>query len=78
MKMFATQEESKNMWKRILRVMFFPVTVFLWMIGWCLYYVGNKQDRNKPGKSRIAPKRDPLEIIAVVNEEMLIATDESE
>lgn len=62
------------MWKRVLRILSFPTTVFLWMIGWCLYYLS--EDRGVSIESR-ASRKDPLEIVTVINEEMLAATSES-
>jgi len=66
-----------NLRKRMLRALFFPVTVFLWLVGWCLYIVGSKNNQNRAGKSQAASKKDPIETIVMINEEMLIATDES-
>jgi uncharacterized membrane protein len=68
---------SMNIRKLTFRALFFPITVFLWLVGWCLYYVGIRNYRNKADEARVTSKKDPLEIIALINEEMLVATDES-
>lgn len=63
--------------KRLVRLFLFPITAFLWLIGWCLYYVGEKHRRNELEPSHVAVRKDPFEIIVAANEEVLAATDES-
>jgi len=53
-----------------------PIIVPLWLIGWALYFVGSKSFDSSPRKSKAATMKNPLEIITIINEELLIATDE--
>jgi hypothetical protein len=53
-----------------------PVIVLVWFIGWALYFVGSKSFDRGSRKSKAATVKNPLELITIINEELLIATDE--
>jgi flagellar basal body-associated protein FliL len=63
--------------KRILRIILSPVIVLVWLIGWALYFVGSKSFESGSRNSQVAKAENPLEIMIAINEELLVATDES-
>jgi hypothetical protein len=63
--------------KQMFRIILFPVVVFVWLVGWALYFVGIKTSDNNSRKSEVAKVENPLEIMTIINEELLIATEES-
>jgi len=66
----------QKMLKQMFRIILSPVIVFFWLIGWTLYFVGSKSSSSSSRKSQTATVKNPLEIATIINEELLIATDE--
>ena len=46
--------------------LFLPVIIFLWMIGWSLYWIGSQK---QPRKTHVEPPKDHVHIKAIVLEE---------
>jgi len=63
--------------KKILRIIISPVIVLMWLIRWTLYFVGSKSSESGSRNSPVETAKNPLEIMIAVNEELLVATDES-
>jgi hypothetical protein len=54
--------KSEIMRRRTLILIFFPGMLFLWIIGWSLYWIGDSRARNKQDN-----KKQPIKIQAVLN-----------
>ena len=51
---------------RVVVITLLPVIIFLWIIGWTLFWIGSQ---NKPQKTRAATERDPISMTIVMYEE---------
>ncbi|MBS7633198.1 hypothetical protein KEJ15_06235 [Candidatus Bathyarchaeota archaeon] len=67
----------RSMLKKMLKLVLSPVVIFVWLIGWTLYFFGSNRSSGNLRKSQNATANNSLEIAAVINEELLIATEES-
>jgi len=54
---------------RILVVMLFPAIVFLWLIGWSLFWIGSQHSQDKPHKTQTITEKDTIEIKSAIYEE---------
>lgn len=46
--------------KRPILLILFPITVFLWLVGWTLYWLGSKPNRNQLQHHKTDPEDDTL------------------
>jgi flagellar basal body-associated protein FliL len=51
---------------RILLIILFPITVFLWLAGWTLFWTGSQRKQNQP-----AAKEDVVEIAEPILKEAI-------
>ena len=51
---------------RVVVITLLPVIIFLWVIGWTLFWIGSQ---NKPQKTQTATERDPISMTIVMYEE---------
>lgn len=54
---------------RILVVMLFPVIIFLWLMGWSLFWIGSQRSQNKSHKTQIVAEKDRIEMTSAIYEE---------
>jgi len=47
---------------RAITLLFLPVLVVVWLVGWSLFWVGGRRDRERP-KSKMEPKEDHITLI---------------
>jgi hypothetical protein len=52
---------------RMILITFLPIVVFLWLIGWSLFWIGSK---TRPGKAKTTSRGDGIEILALIGEEI--------
>jgi len=50
--------------KRILRILFLPVVVLIFLIGWVLYFIGDRPETNKESEGRLEDGVQEVEPIA--------------
>jgi hypothetical protein len=51
---------------RVVVITLLPVIIFLWIIGWSLFWIGSQ---NKPQKTEATTERDPISMTIVMCEE---------
>ena len=51
---------------RILLIILFPITVFLWLAGWTLFWTGSQRRQNQP-----AAKEEVMEIAEPILKEVI-------
>jgi hypothetical protein len=49
--------------------MLFPAIVFLWLIGWSLFWIGSQHSQEKPHKTQIAAEKEKIEITSAIYDE---------
>ena len=58
---------------KLMRILLAPICAVVFMVGWCLYYVGESRQKQKqeqkPTKKTPATKPDEFELIVISNEE---------
>jgi hypothetical protein len=62
--------------KHMFGIMVSPVIILVWLIGWALYVVGNRTPSSSLRKSQVYAAKNPFEIMTIIDEELLMATDE--
>jgi flagellar basal body-associated protein FliL len=53
---------SSHMKKRIILAILFPIVVFLWLLGWTLFWTDPQRMKNKSDKNQTAVKEAVIEI----------------
>lgn len=56
--------------KRIILAILFPITVFLWLLGWTLFWTDSQRMQNKSDKNQTAVKEAVIEIAEPVGREV--------
>jgi len=51
---------------RIVVIMLLPIVIFLWVIGWSLFWIGSQ---TKPHRTQNKTEMDKIEIITGLHEE---------
>lgn len=51
---------------RVVVITLLPVIIFLWIIGWSLFWIGSQ---NKPQKTQTTTERNPISMTTVMCEE---------
>jgi len=60
---------GKRKRNKVITVLFFPAIIFLWIVGWSLYWIGHQKESRKPP---ISPeKEDHISLKAIPVEEPL-------
>jgi hypothetical protein len=55
---------NEGLLRQILTVLFLPVAIFIFMIGWCLQWIGQNQSESRVKK----PKRETVVNDGAINE----------
>ena len=65
---------SKSKRSKAMIIMLFPVLIFVFIIGWCMYWMG---DQKRTGKTQLEPpKKDNVTIMPIILEETQEIVDE--
>jgi flagellar basal body-associated protein FliL len=56
--------------KAIIAVLL-PAIIFLWIVGWSLYWIGHQKETQKPQPPQSAKEKDHISIEAIAFEEPL-------
>jgi len=51
---------------RVVVIMLLPIIIFLWIIGWSLFWIGSQ---NKPQKDQNKTRNDRISITSIIYEE---------
>jgi hypothetical protein len=64
-------EKSKHKHSKAMIIMLLPLLAFLFIVGWCMYWVGEQAGTNKTNHkpARNQPKKDYISIMPIVFEE---------
>ena len=62
-------ENKKGKRNRIIIAVFLPAIIFLWVIGWGLYWIGHQKEQRKPQTSPSATEENQISLTAIPLEE---------
>ena len=62
--------------KHKLAIILLPITIWIWLIGWSLFWTGSKRKQIKPVQARAKANKDKIEMIAALSDEQLATADD--
>jgi hypothetical protein len=55
---------------RVIRLLFLPIAVLLWIIGWTMLWAGTrKEQKTQQTQAETPPENEPITIIPMIPEE---------
>ncbi|MCJ7424831.1 hypothetical protein MUP01_11285 [Candidatus Bathyarchaeota archaeon] len=64
-------KRTRKMRNRIIRQLFLPVAIILWIIGWTMVWTGSRKDREtKRTQTKAAPEDNLTIIVPITSEEI--------
>jgi flagellar basal body-associated protein FliL len=61
---------KKQMRKRVITLLFLPIAIFLWIIGWTMLWTGShKQQQTQQTQAKTTSEDDFITITAMIPEE---------
>jgi hypothetical protein len=65
----VTKQKGKR--GRAVAALLLPAIIFLWIVGWSLYWIGRQKESRKPPPASSPEKEDYVTLEAIALEELL-------